>query len=229
MLGARPQYPVAKKINRFSSERISNQQRSPITLLQRTLSNLQDSLTPSYKLGTILGTVGGVILLLFGLIYLWYARRNQRIPRHTAGRDEFDQAPRGPIEPPHGGHDRPIERAPEGLGRPLERVQQAGGRPVEQAQRDGGRPLELAHLGRGYLLERAPQRGERPLERARRGGRVRRGGNRPLELAPEEGRAHPPRGGEAILVRQGWTRPSRKSAAVRKKYRRNSPSLVRAG
>ena len=237
------------ELRRKGSYNISSLQlRHSTGLFRRTSSASKKGLSPSYKLGTILGTIGGVGLLLLCLLYLWYIGRTR--PKSVSESDitepsggpPWDQPPlpinqeRPNDRGPQGGG-RPIERGPDGDGRPIERVPMGGGepmeivhnrqgRPPELVQQGGGGPLELVHQGGGRHLERANQGEGRPLERAPRGGRVRRGGDRPLGRAPGEGGI---RGGETILQHRGWTRPSRRKAAVGKTSPRHPVSSTKPG
>lgn len=249
---ARLVYLPSQTIEKHSSDLIILQQRHTSNLIRGASSNPQGGLSPSYKLGVALGTVGGIGLLLLWFIFICYTRRIRRKDGSESYMSELsDEPPRPPIGPPPGGQARPIEpiqyvegrpleRAPIGVGRPielaqddqgrpLERGQAGGGRPIERAQDGQRRPLERAHQGQGRPLERPQQQMERPLERPPQGGRARRVGNRPLERALNDGGLPPPRGGEAALQRRGWTRPSRRGTAARKKGPRYQISPRDAG
>ncbi len=236
---ARLVYLPAEVVENPSSDFVTLQQQST-NLLRRASSNSEGGLSPSYKLGVALGTIGGIALLLIWFIIFWYSRRTWR--KNESGSDVGEtsiETPRSPIWPPEGGQglrighiqhgggrpierldvggDRPLEPVPDAPGRPLEPAHLGGGRPIERGHDGPGRPLEHAPDGPGRPLERAEDQLGRPLERPPGGGRGRRVGNRPLERPSSGAGVRPLRGGEAALERRGWTRPSRRRAAIRKK------------
>ena len=234
---ARPIYPQVEIRKKCSYSFTSSLPRYSIDLFRRT-PVAKNGLSPSYRLGTALGTIGGVVLLVLFLLWVRYVGRSRpksgsEPETESIGGSEWEQPPLpidqgGPNDQGPHGDGRPIERVPLREGRPIEIVHDGHGRPLEQVPQDGGRPLEQVPQGRGRPLERVYQGGGRPLERAHqgqgrplepppRGGRARRGGNRPLERAPDEGGI---RGGETVLRPRGWTRPSRKKTAVRTKGQR---------
>ena len=146
---ARPPYAPAESGERSYCNGISLQPRHSAGLFRRSLNNSKRSLSPSYKLGTILGTIGGVALLLLCLLYLWYIGRTR--PKSGSESDTIDSSGRPPRDPPPLPIDqgRPDDRGPQGDGRPIERVPMGDGEPIEIMHNGQGRPLEQVQQEEG--------------------------------------------------------------------------------